>query len=689
MQDDAPTATATGDLWIDSNDNNKLYRWSGSAWVAVRDSGIQANADAISTLDTTVVNLDGTVTGLSASNTTLVSDFKVRTKIQDESNSDIQTESNADVQTETLDDLAAGLSTADQTLQTQITANEQTTSQQATQLTELSSSLDSKTTANANATSALTTRVESAEGSISSQAGEITTLSASLGAKISTFYQDDEPTSANNGDIWYDTNDGNKPYRYDGTATPPAWVVVRDGVVTANANAVSSLDTAVTQINTLDGTSTSANATQLVSLKATVENPTTGLAATAGTLATLTANVSDGAALASDNKSLFAAVGVTVTDNWSSTRTYEAGDGVVSGGKPYVALRQTINDNPATSADDWSEISTAAALITNNNTARIGYCVDANGDLTDHKNATLCLAAGNTWNGDAALAQAIKALTVIKPDGTYANIQDATGVISNDVGDVTAQKFIKVDTNGRISGYGVSSTTSTGTNTSEFVVVADRFSVVNPDSTTDTPIVPFSIANDKIVMTSDVEINGNLMVGTIDADRIGINGTYLTVVNGQLTVTGAPGATTARTFSTTSTSGGFGATSTAVGIASTSSIKFTYEIEATGAALFGQSTAFPATLEIHKSTNGGSSYSVVKSIKINPTAANNVDVVAGWFQAATSMAEPGIMFLGTTGTGLLSAPSSGTETAIFKCRLVFSNQTGVSSVDVQVLLEVF
>jgi len=105
--------------------------------------------------------------------------------------------------------------------------------------------------------------------------------------------------------------------------------------------------------------------------------------------------------------------------------------------------------------------------------------------------------------------------------------------------------------------------------------------------------------------------------------------------------------------------------------------------------LFGQSSAFPATLEIHKSTNGGSSYSVVKSIKINPTAANNVDVVAGWFQAATSMAEPGIMFLGTTGTGLLSAPASGTETAIFKCRLVFSNQTGVSSVDVQVLLEVF
>ena len=38
VQNNAPTAVATGDLWIDSNDNNKLYRWNGSSWVAVRDT---------------------------------------------------------------------------------------------------------------------------------------------------------------------------------------------------------------------------------------------------------------------------------------------------------------------------------------------------------------------------------------------------------------------------------------------------------------------------------------------------------------------------------------------------------------------------------------------------------------------------------------------------------------------------
>ena len=41
VQDNPPTAIAVGDLWIDSNDNNKLYRASAtgsSNWVAVRDT---------------------------------------------------------------------------------------------------------------------------------------------------------------------------------------------------------------------------------------------------------------------------------------------------------------------------------------------------------------------------------------------------------------------------------------------------------------------------------------------------------------------------------------------------------------------------------------------------------------------------------------------------------------------------
>ena len=39
-QNAAPTAEGTGDLWVDTDDGNKLYRWSGSAWVSVQDTAI-------------------------------------------------------------------------------------------------------------------------------------------------------------------------------------------------------------------------------------------------------------------------------------------------------------------------------------------------------------------------------------------------------------------------------------------------------------------------------------------------------------------------------------------------------------------------------------------------------------------------------------------------------------------------
>jgi len=35
FQQEPPTASTAGDLWVDTNDNNKLYRWSGSIWAGV------------------------------------------------------------------------------------------------------------------------------------------------------------------------------------------------------------------------------------------------------------------------------------------------------------------------------------------------------------------------------------------------------------------------------------------------------------------------------------------------------------------------------------------------------------------------------------------------------------------------------------------------------------------------------
>ena len=42
----APTASAVGDLWINTSQNNKLYRWTGSNWVAVSPSTVQTFAQS-------------------------------------------------------------------------------------------------------------------------------------------------------------------------------------------------------------------------------------------------------------------------------------------------------------------------------------------------------------------------------------------------------------------------------------------------------------------------------------------------------------------------------------------------------------------------------------------------------------------------------------------------------------------
>jgi hypothetical protein len=52
-QNEPPTAGAVGDFWIDTNDSNKLYRWNGSAWQTARDAGIEAAISAAATAQST------------------------------------------------------------------------------------------------------------------------------------------------------------------------------------------------------------------------------------------------------------------------------------------------------------------------------------------------------------------------------------------------------------------------------------------------------------------------------------------------------------------------------------------------------------------------------------------------------------------------------------------------------------
>lgn len=68
-QTSAPTATATGDVWFDTDDDNRIYRWDGSSWVA---NNLGSNAiDSLSANKITAGTIDAstiTVSNLNASN---------------------------------------------------------------------------------------------------------------------------------------------------------------------------------------------------------------------------------------------------------------------------------------------------------------------------------------------------------------------------------------------------------------------------------------------------------------------------------------------------------------------------------------------------------------------------------------------------------------------------------------------
>ncbi|MER0109182.1 DUF1983 domain-containing protein [Aeromonas dhakensis] len=70
---------------------------------------------------------------------------------------------------------------------------------------------------------------------VQSLASQINTVSAVAGSKNKTFFQATAPgTGMGTGDLWFDTANNNRPYRYSGTA----WVATDDPRIAANAAAV-------------------------------------------------------------------------------------------------------------------------------------------------------------------------------------------------------------------------------------------------------------------------------------------------------------------------------------------------------------------------------------------------------------------------------------------------------------------
>ena len=207
-QGTAPTATAIGDIWFDTSDNNKAHRWTGTVWGATDDSRIATNAAAITSEQTARANADS---ALSTSITQLTATVTTNKNSAD-----------------------ASLTT----LNSAITSEASTRATADTTLTNSINSLTSTVTGNYNTLNAAITSEASTRASADSAAATtVSNLTSTVNTKNRTYYQASAPsTGLTVGDLWFDNDDNNKSYRWDGSS----WVAADDARISANTAAITS-----------------------------------------------------------------------------------------------------------------------------------------------------------------------------------------------------------------------------------------------------------------------------------------------------------------------------------------------------------------------------------------------------------------------------------------------------------------
>jgi len=392
---------------------------------------------------------------------------------------------------------------------------------------------------------------------------------------------------------WYDTDDDNAPYYWDGSA----WQSLEDPRIGQNEAAITSLSSRMTtaegdiDANTAaaaaNATDIDANASAISTLDTTVTSQGSTIASLSSQQTVLTAGLDfitkvedeadqdpidlestgvldletlDDVTSATSSAITALDVRTTAAEGTLTTQATEITElqSVLSVDGEFSATVNAIETLGTRITSNDGELSTVAGQITalQNTVNDPTTGVDANATAISGLTTRVDSAEGNI----TVLTSEVVALEGIlqDPDGNYsasANaIQTLETVLSDDGGTFSAssnaitelnstvdgntasittqastingleaQYTVKIDNNGRVSGFGLASTAADATPFSEFVVIADQFSVVDPASTASTPIIPFQIVSGKARFTTDVEVDGSLLVAdTVTADAINV-----------------------------------------------------------------------------------------------------------------------------------------------------------------------
>lgn len=388
VQDDAPTATATNDVWIDSNDNFKVYRWNGSSWAAVQStlltgiidsanvSGLLSYLNGSGGLDTII---NGVISGsISLGDIKDALDLKQGLAANLTSLAGLGSVANLGT--------LAGLGSV---------ANLSTIAG----LSGISSNIQSLLQASSYADAvALLDSGDGLTDLVNGLIGELGGITSSV--------QDDAPSSPDEGDIWFDSNDNNKLYRYNGST----WVAV----TAANLSTLAGLGS-VANLSTLAGLGSVANLSTLAGL-GSVANLST-LAGLSG----LSANVQtllQGADYAAIRSALSLVPGTNVQAYSSVLGTYaginpSANIQSLLGAANFAAARTALGLEIGTNVQAYSSVlgtyaginpsANIQSLLGSANYAAAVALLDGGGDLTDLVNGLIGEVGGaSTYVQDSA-----------------------------------------------------------------------------------------------------------------------------------------------------------------------------------------------------------------------------------------------------------------------------------------------
>ena len=504
-------------------------------------AGVAANTSAISAIDTRVTAAEGTISTSSTSITELTSDLTFYTKLEGTDGNVLQLVGGSDIDLQGTSAVGGATSAATNVLDSRVTSAEGTITSQASSITALSAAITSTNTnvsGNATAISGLTVIVESQGDLITASAADITALEVSLATESST-----RASAVSALDVRVTENEGDITSQAGLITNLQSELDLSQLDITANAAATSAL---TTRVSTAEGDITS-QASLITGLQSELDSSQLDITANSSATSALTTRVTSAeGTISSQGTSItgltsdLATTNTNVTANATATSALTtrvtAAEGDITSQAGLITGLQSELDN---SQLDISANASATSALTTRVTTAEGTITTQGTSITT---LTSNLATTNTnVTGNATAISGIDT-RVTSAEGTITSqataITDLTTTVGTNTASISTQATsingieanygVKVDINGRVTGFGLNSTVATATPFSEFYIIADKFAVVDPASTADTPIVPFTVASGLITMGTDVRISGDLVTtGSISAERISIDGVTL------------------------------------------------------------------------------------------------------------------------------------------------------------------